>query len=87
MSSLRKPKRITIRGNDEKDYNFLVKGGEDLRQDQRIEQLFYIMNQVFKKDPACRQRKLFLETYQVIPVTTRYSNTRKLCGLSTGLLI
>ena len=71
MSSLRKPKRITIRGNDEKDYNYLIKGGEDLRQDQRIEQLFFIMNQVFNKDPACRQRKLFLETYQVIPVTTR----------------
>lgn len=71
MSSLRKPKRVTIRGNDEKEYHFLVKGGEDLRQDQRIEQLFFIMNQVFKKDPGCRQRKLQLKTYQVIPMTSR----------------
>ena len=38
MSSLRKPKRITIRGDDEREYMFLVKGGEDLRVDQRIEQ-------------------------------------------------
>ena len=39
LSSLRKPKRIKIRGNDEKEYAFLVKGGEDLRLDQRIEQV------------------------------------------------
>ena len=39
MSSLRKPKRLTIRGDDEKEYMFLVKGGEDLRMDQRIEQV------------------------------------------------
>lgn len=39
MPSIRKPKRITIRGDDEKDYMFLVKGGEDLRLDQRIEQV------------------------------------------------
>lgn len=39
MSSMRKPKRIMIRGDDEKEYLFLVKGGEDLRQDQRIEQV------------------------------------------------
>ncbi|XP_052761107.1 DNA-dependent protein kinase catalytic subunit-like isoform X2 [Mya arenaria] len=71
MTSLRKPKRVTIHGNDERDYHFLVKGGEDLRQDQRIEQLFYIMNQVFLQDPACRSRKLQLKTYQVIPMTSR----------------
>ncbi|XP_064600499.1 DNA-dependent protein kinase catalytic subunit-like [Liolophura sinensis] len=71
MSSLRKPKRVTIRGNDEKEYNFLVKGGEDLRQDQRIEQLFGIMNEVFDKDASCRHRKLHLTTYQVIPMTPR----------------
>ena len=39
MSSLRKPKRITIRGDDEREYMFLIKGGEDLRVDQRIEQV------------------------------------------------
>ncbi len=71
MSSIRKPKRITIRGNDEREYMYLVKGGEDLRLDQRIEQLFTIMNKVFTKDPVCRQRKLGLKTYQVIPMTPR----------------
>lgn len=72
MSSLRRPKRITIRGNDEKDYHYLVKGGEDLRQDQRIEQLFVLMNKVLEKDPVCKARRLVLKTYQVIPMNTRF---------------
>ncbi|KAM9308363.1 DNA-dependent protein kinase catalytic subunit [Gastrophryne carolinensis] len=71
MSSIRRPKRIVIRGHDERDYPFLVKGGEDLRQDQRIEQLFDIMNIILSRDAACSQRYLQIKTYQVIPMTTR----------------
>lgn len=71
MTSIRKPKRVTIRGNDEREYHYLVKGGEDLRQDQRIEQLFFLMNQVLESDPACKQRNLKIKTYQVIPMTPR----------------
>ncbi|KAK3728486.1 hypothetical protein QZH41_002347 [Actinostola sp. cb2023] len=71
MSSIRRPKRITIRGDDEKDYMFLVKSGEDLRLDQRIEQLFCMMNDILTADPACKRRNLRLRTYQVIPMTPR----------------
>ncbi|KAM8811045.1 DNA-dependent protein kinase catalytic subunit [Eudromia elegans] len=71
MESLRKPKRITIRGSDEQEYPFLVKGGEDLRQDQRIQQLFDVMNIILSQDAACSQRNMQLKTYQVIPMTTR----------------
>ncbi|GFR71479.1 DNA-dependent protein kinase catalytic subunit [Elysia marginata] len=71
MSSLRKPKRIMIRGNNEKEFPYLVKSGEDLRMDQRIENLFLIMNSVMDADPGCRQRKLSLKTYQVISMTPR----------------
>lgn len=71
MNSIRKPKRLIIRGNDEKEHPFLVKGGEDLRQDQRIEQLFDIMNIILSRDAACSQRNLQLKTYQVIPMTSR----------------
>ncbi|XP_029935630.1 DNA-dependent protein kinase catalytic subunit isoform X2 [Myripristis murdjan] len=71
MSSIRRPKRLIIRGDDEHDHPFLVKGGEDLRQDQRIEQLFGIMNILLSHDTACTHRSLQLCTYQVIPITTR----------------
>nr|XP_008507877.1 PREDICTED: DNA-dependent protein kinase catalytic subunit-like isoform X2 [Equus przewalskii] len=71
MASMRKPKRIIIRGHDEREYPFLVKGGEDLRQDQRIEQLFEVMNVILSQDATCSQRSMQLKTYQVIPMTSR----------------
>ncbi|KAL3040873.1 hypothetical protein OYC64_011786 [Pagothenia borchgrevinki] len=71
MSSIRHPKRLIIRGDDERDHPFLVKGGEDLRQDQRIEQLFVVMNILLSHDAACTNRGMQLRTYQVIPITTR----------------
>uniref|UniRef100_A0A3Q4MQ59 DNA-dependent protein kinase catalytic subunit n=1 Tax=Neolamprologus brichardi TaxID=32507 RepID=A0A3Q4MQ59_NEOBR len=71
MSSIRRPKRLIIRGDDERDHPFLVKGGEDLRQDQRIEQLFAVMNILLSHDTSCLHRGLQLRTYQVIPINTR----------------
>lgn len=69
MSSLRKPIKITILGNDAKEYSYLVKFGEDLRQDQRIEQLFYLINDIFKNDYESSLHHLSIVTYQVkIPV-------------------
>lgn len=64
MQSIRKPIRITMIGNDAKDYHFLVKFGEDLRQDQRLQQLFTIMNKTLYINAACRQRQLLIDTYQ-----------------------
>jgi DNA-dependent protein kinase catalytic subunit len=40
LGSIRRPKRLTVHGSNEKDYHLLVKGGEDLRLDQRVQQLF-----------------------------------------------
>jgi len=71
MGSLRKPKRVKIHGNDEKDYPFLIKGGEDLRLDQRIQQLFRVMNEILSRDPAASKRGLRVTTYQVVPMTSK----------------
>ena len=48
-----------------------AQGGEDLRLDQRIQQLFGIMNGVFKATPATTQRGLSVGTYSVVPMTSR----------------
>jgi DNA-dependent protein kinase catalytic subunit len=66
MHSIRKPKRIRIYGSDEKEYLFLVKGGEDLRLDQRIEQLFGVMNNMLKKNSFCSKQNIQIATYKVI---------------------
>eukprot|EP01122_Echinamoeba_exundans_P009334 TRINITY_DN3272_c0_g4_i1.p1 TRINITY_DN3272_c0_g4~~TRINITY_DN3272_c0_g4_i1.p1 ORF type:complete len:1129 (-),score=263.25 TRINITY_DN3272_c0_g4_i1:1424-4744(-) len=71
MSSMRRPKRLTVRGDDEKEHNFLVKGGEDLRLDQRVEQLFEVMNEIFANNSATQKRRMNIHTYQVVPMTSR----------------
>jgi DNA-dependent protein kinase catalytic subunit len=71
LGSIRRPKRITVHGSNEKDYNLLVKGGEDLRLDQRVEQLFEIMNSIFRDDPSCQNRDLYIKTFKVVPITNR----------------
>ncbi|CAN7939151.1 unnamed protein product [Ixodes hexagonus] len=71
LKSKQRPCRITIRGDDEKEHRFLVKTGEDLRQDDRIERLFGAMNTLFAADPSCRAKHLQLVTYNVVPLTTR----------------
>ncbi|XP_066255512.1 DNA-dependent protein kinase catalytic subunit-like [Euwallacea similis] len=67
MTSLRKPIKITMLGMDSKEYPFLVKFGEDIRQDQRIQQLFMLMNSIFAND----NKSHHVLTYQVIPLTSR----------------
>ncbi|KAI8613655.1 hypothetical protein BC830DRAFT_1219655 [Chytriomyces sp. MP71] len=70
MSSMRRPKRVIIIGTDEKEYPWLVKGGEDLRLDQRIEQMFSIMNELLLKNAFCSRNRVTLATYKVIPMST-----------------
>ena len=48
FASLRKPVKITMIGDDGRNYHFIVKSGEDLRQDQRVQQVFRFCNFVCK---------------------------------------
>ena len=67
LPSIRKPKRLSIYGTDEKIYHILVKGGEDLRLDERIEQLYSLMNDGFQNDIETAKRQYSIGTFKVIP--------------------
>ncbi|TPX35377.1 hypothetical protein SeMB42_g07198 [Synchytrium endobioticum] len=67
--SLRRPKKVDIIGSDERVYSWLVKAGEDLRLDQRVEQLFTVMNEIIAKDPASAREGMHVSTYKVVPMT------------------
>jgi len=69
LSSLRAPKRLGVRGRLGDVRRYLVKNGEDLRLDQRIETLFARFNALWAADGACAKRALSVRTYQVIPVS------------------
>jgi DNA-dependent protein kinase catalytic subunit len=69
LDSMRKPKRLIMRGSDGKEYWWLVKNGEDLRQDERVQQVFRAMNQVLISNAHCAQVGLSNVTYAVIPIS------------------
>ena len=71
LSSIRKPKKINIFGNNEKSYSYLIKGCEDLRLDERIEEVFKVMNEILQKDSNCAKKKIKLNTFDVVPMTQK----------------
>ena len=71
LSSLRAPKKVDFYGSDDKEYPFLAKGGEDMRLDERLEQLFAVMNAQLRQDAEAKARQLQIRTFGVIPVTMR----------------
>jgi serine/threonine-protein kinase mTOR len=49
---------------------FLLKGHEDLRQDERVMQLFGLANTLLLNDPDTFRRNLTIQRYAVIPLST-----------------
>jgi phosphatidylinositol kinase/protein kinase (PI-3 family) len=94
---------IIITGSDGKQSQFLVKGGEDLRNDERIELLFDLMNQVVSTSTSSTtlnednltlsSDNLRARTYSVIPMTSKMgimewvSNTETLKAVVSGIHI
>ncbi|RKP33692.1 kinase-like domain-containing protein [Dimargaris cristalligena] len=64
-----RPRRIQICGSDGKTYQFLLKGHEDLRQDERVMQLFELVNHLLTLDGETFKRHLDIEGYPVIPLS------------------
>ena len=71
MESIRKPRKIAILGSDEKEYPFLLKGGEDLRQDARLMKVFKLMSDVLAQNAETKSSDLSLQIYDVIPMTLK----------------
>lgn len=69
FSSLRRPIKISVLCSDGKTYSLLAKYGEDLRQDDHIQQIQKLMSDLLKADKNCSQQKLSIFTYNVIPMT------------------
>ena len=63
------PRKMTMIGTDNKEYMFLLKGHEDLRQDERVMQLFDLVNIILAKNNSMCNKKLFIDTYTVFPIS------------------
>ena len=69
ITSKQRPRRLQIHGSDGKDYGYLLKGHEDLRQDERVMQLFGLVNMLLNSTPATATRDLSIARYAVVPLS------------------
>jgi phosphatidylinositol kinase/protein kinase (PI-3 family) len=69
ITSKQRPRKITLRGNDGNDYVFLLKGHEDLRQDERVMQLFGLVNALLIRDHQTRKHDLKIQRYAISPLS------------------
>ena len=68
MSSKQRPRRCGIHGSDGREYRYLLKGHEDLRQDERVMQLFGLVNTLLAEDADTASQHLRIKRYEVIPL-------------------
>ncbi|KAK9286670.1 hypothetical protein L1049_015071 [Liquidambar formosana] len=69
ITSKQRPRKLTIHGSDGEDYAFLLKGHEDLRQDERVMQLFGLVNTLLENSRKTAEKDLSIERYSVIPLS------------------
>jgi FKBP12-rapamycin complex-associated protein len=51
LASKQHPRKLLVYGSDSREYMFLLKGHEDIRQDERVMQLFGLVNTLLSIDP------------------------------------
>ena len=69
ISSKQRPRKISIHGSNGREYVFLLKGHEDLRQDERVMQIFGLVNNLLLKNHETARRDLAIQRYSVIPLS------------------
>jgi FKBP12-rapamycin complex-associated protein len=69
ISSKQRPRKFTIKGSDGTSYQYVLKGHEDIRQDERVMQLFGLVNTLLSVDSECFKRHLNIQQYPVIPLS------------------
>ena len=63
------PRQLSMIGTDNKEYLFLLKGHEDLHQDERAMQLFNLVNTILSNNKQTANKNLFIDTYSVFPLS------------------
>lgn len=69
IQSKQRPRKLTMTGSDGVSYAFLLKGHEDIRQDERVMQLFGLFNTLLSTDSESYKRHLCIQRYPAIPLS------------------
>ncbi|CBZ55468.1 Phosphatidylinositol 3-kinase tor2, related [Neospora caninum Liverpool] len=69
FTSKQRPRKIGIMGSDGRVWNFLLKGQDDLTQDERIMQALRLINHLMKSNADARRKELSIPLYSIVPLS------------------
>ncbi|KAL7715888.1 Serine/threonine-protein kinase TOR [Entamoeba marina] len=69
IPSKQHPRKLTIVGSNGREYMYVLKGHEDLRQDERVMQLFGLVNDLLASSSITSPHHIFITCYDVIPLS------------------
>ena len=69
IPSKQRPRKMTLRGSDGTSYTYALKGHEDMRQDERVMQLFGLVNTLLNNDSESFKRHLTIQRFPAIPLS------------------
>lgn len=69
IPSKQRPRKMTLKGSDGIAYDFVLKGHEDIRQDERVMQLFGLVNTLLTNDSESFKRHLNIQRFPAIPLS------------------
>lgn len=71
ISSKQRPRKFSVKGSNGLDYQFALKGHEDIRQDSLAMQLFGLVNTLLQDDKESYKRHLNIRQLAAIPLSPR----------------
>ncbi|PGH21404.1 hypothetical protein AJ80_03321 [Polytolypa hystricis UAMH7299] len=69
VQTKKRPRKMTVRGSDGNSYLYALKGHEDIRQDERVMQLFGLVNTLLDNDSESFKRHLSILRFPAIPLS------------------
>jgi len=69
IPSKQRPRKMTLKGSDGQAYTYVLKGHEDIRQDERVMQLFGLVNTLLNNDTESFKRHLNIQKFPAIPLS------------------
>ncbi|KAL8715140.1 MAG: hypothetical protein Q9220_001097 [cf. Caloplaca sp. 1 TL-2023] len=69
IPSKQRPRKMALLGSDGVSYTFCLKGHEDIRQDERVMQLFGLVNTLLNNDSESFKRHLNIQPFPAIPLS------------------
>eukprot|EP00170_Pyropia_yezoensis_P001864 contig_7966_g1868 len=69
ISSKQRPRRLVMYGSDGLEHTFLLKGHEDMRQDERVMQLFGLVNELLRQSAETASQDVLIKRFSVIPLS------------------